>query len=70
MKHPRPPHRQGLLYAGFGNREKDALAYLASGVPTERVFIIDPASIIRARADMAAAPPAAAAAATPPQWES
>ena len=40
----------GGLYAGFGNREKDALAYLSAGVPPERVLIIDPSSRLAARA--------------------
>ena len=40
----------GGLYAGFGNRDKDALAYLSSGIPPERVFIIDTSSKILGRA--------------------
>ena len=42
--------RPGGLYAGFGNREKDALAYLSAGVPPERIFIIDTSSRIVGRA--------------------
>ena len=45
----------GGLYAGFGNREKDALAYLSSGVPPERVFIIDPSSHLVGRAALLSA---------------
>jgi len=44
------PAARGGLYAGFGNREKDALAYLAAGMPPERVFLIDPASRLTGRA--------------------
>ena len=68
---PFAPKPEALLHAGFGNREKDALAYLSSGVPPERVFIIDPSSLIRSRtastlADAAAAGPTPPA--PPPQW--
>ena len=45
----------GGLYAGFGNREKDALAYLSSGVPPERVFLIDPSSRLVGRAALLSA---------------
>lgn len=37
------------LYAGFGNREKDALAYLSAGIPPERIFIIDTSSLLVGR---------------------
>eukprot|EP00322_Chrysochromulina_rotalis_P014936 CAMPEP_0115833756 /NCGR_PEP_ID=MMETSP0287-20121206/3335_1 /TAXON_ID=412157 /ORGANISM="Chrysochromulina rotalis, Strain UIO044" /LENGTH=433 /DNA_ID=CAMNT_0003287177 /DNA_START=1 /DNA_END=1303 /DNA_ORIENTATION=+ len=40
----------GGLFAGFGNREKDALAYLSAGVPPERIFLIDTSSRIVGRA--------------------
>lgn len=46
----------GGLYAGFGNREKDALAYLSAGVPPERIFLIDPSSVLVGRASTALAP--------------
>ena len=40
----------GGLYAGFGNREKDALAYMSAGVPPERVFLLEPSSTVTGRA--------------------
>lgn len=46
---PNKSHRKGLFFSGFGNREKDAVAYLSAGVPPERVLIIDTSSLIRAR---------------------
>lgn len=64
-----PPVLRCGLYAGFGNREKDALAYLSAGVPPERVFLIDPSSRIEGRAavlNRTAGAPAAAAGAQPP----
>jgi len=62
-----------LFYAGFGNREKDALAYLSAGVPPERVLIIDPSSLISARTSSTAMAVADAAtkpseATKPSQW--
>ena len=52
-EHSGAPHPNTIaasgLYAGFGNREKDALAYLSAGVPPERVFLIDTTSRIIGR---------------------
>ncbi len=41
---------RSALVGGFGNREKDALAYLSAGVPPEKVFIVEPNSRVRGRA--------------------
>jgi phosphatidate phosphatase LPIN len=30
------------FYAGFGNRETDALAYKDVGIPKGKIFIVDP----------------------------
>ena len=81
-----PAREGGGLYAGFGNREKDALAYLSAGVAPERVFLIDPSSklvgrsavlsdkdIARSMASargMASSGPMAAPLAAPPSWQS
>ena len=35
------------IFAGFGNREKDARAYLSAGASADRVFLINPASTIQ-----------------------
>ena len=36
------PRTANCFYAGFGNRDTDMLAYTAVGVPTGRIFIINP----------------------------
>lgn len=51
MASPAPTGSAGGLYAGFGNREKDALAYLSAGIPRERVFIINSASRLVCKAE-------------------
>lgn len=40
------PRRQQPFHAGFGNRENDAVAYGAVGIPLDRIFIINPAGEI------------------------
>lgn len=35
------------FYAGFGNKETDALSYVTSGVPIEMVFIVNPTGQLR-----------------------
>ena len=36
------PKSVNCFYAGFGNRDTDMMAYLAVGVPSGRIFIINP----------------------------
>ena len=59
---PSPPNPGGGLYAGFGNRPKDAWAYNGAGVAAERIFIIDPASRLEQMAASAASSASAASA--------
>lgn len=75
-----PASTGGGLFAGFGNREKDALAYLSAGVPPERVFLIDTTSKVAGRANVIgghdvehgapSSPAAGDAKAAPPSWRS
>ena len=61
------------LFAGFGNREKDALAYLSAGVPPERIFLVEPSSKIVGRAAVIALPTQMGDSVPTPQrrtWES
>ena len=53
---PASAEERGGLFAGFGNREKDALAYLSAGVPPERIFLVEPSSKIVGRAAVIALP--------------
>ena len=69
-----PAQDGGGLYSGFGNREKDALAYLSAGLPPERVFLIDPSSTIVGRSAVLAnangsALPASGAMPEKPIWQ-
>jgi phosphatidate phosphatase LPIN len=41
------PPTHNPFYAGFGNRESDAVAYLEAGVPQSRILIINPQGEIR-----------------------
>ena len=40
---------QPVYVAGFGNKETDAIAYEAAGVPTISTYIVDPRSSIKVR---------------------
>ena len=35
------PSDSNPFAGGLGNRENDAIAYLAAGIPKEKIFIID-----------------------------
>jgi len=37
------PHGTEPFYAGFGNREPDAISYRSVEIPLKRIFIINPA---------------------------
>jgi len=52
----------GGLYAGFGNRAKDATAYIGAGIAASRIFIINDRSSIVRWAQPEAAPQTAPAA--------
>jgi len=32
------------FYAGFGNKESDAIAYISTGISTNKIFIVNPSS--------------------------
>jgi phosphatidate phosphatase PAH1 len=36
-----PKYRDPFLFGGLGNRENDAIAYRAAGIPLQNIFIID-----------------------------
>lgn len=40
------PEERNPFFAGFGNRETDAMAYKAAGVPLNKIFIINPESLV------------------------
>ncbi|KPA83693.1 putative Lipin [Leptomonas pyrrhocoris] len=40
-----PPHTKPF-FAGFGNRYNDVISYDAVGIPTHKIFIIDPSSVL------------------------
>lgn len=43
---PSPQDSTNPFYAGFGNRTNDAAAYLAIGIPPQRIFIVNPAGTL------------------------
>jgi len=40
------PNERNPFYAGFGNRDSDAIAYRAAGVPLHKIFIINPSGAV------------------------
>lgn len=36
------PYGVDPIYAGFGNRDSDALSYEQVGIPKDKIFIVDP----------------------------
>ena len=40
------PAEQNPFAGGFGNKPSDTQAYVAAGVPAERIFIVDPKSVL------------------------
>lgn len=41
------PEQYNPFFAGFGNRDTDEMSYMAVGVPTSRIFIINPKGELR-----------------------